>query len=223
MQVSVEKYYPLPAAEATKQEQDRECPLPADFLDSVNTSGASRKHKVARLIKDKNATPGDGGHEADTCLAESRPSFISAGVSSHACSDPATVRTGAVLQYGDGAVGDLTVQTGQTPLPQWHSRYFSQILPFVMPYMVSGPDFTFYENSSRWRRRDKSGHLPAPWVSPATFLAGFSRRCESQCRQDWNALPIMRSVCFKYYVETGGSLCSAPFKGRRGSAIPLNC
>jgi hypothetical protein len=122
------------------------------------------------------------------------------------------------MQYGDAHVGDLTVQTGQTPMPQWHSRYFSQILPFVIPYMVSGPDFTFYENSSRWRRKDKGGHLQAPWVSPATFMAGFARRCESQCRQDWCALPIMRSVCFKYYVETGGSLCSAPFKGRRGSA-----
>ena len=45
------------------------------------------------------------------------------------------------------------------------------------------------------------GHLRAPWVSASRFLQGFARRCESQCRQDWTALPVMRTVTFKYLVE----------------------
>ena len=94
---------------------------------------------------------------------------------------------------------------------------------FVIPHMVSGPDFEFYNCKKRWRRQDVgeggSDLCPrAPWVSPAKFCAGFARRCESQCRQNWEALPIIRTVTFKYMVETAGSLFVAPFRGRRGSA-----
>ena len=217
MQAAIEQHYPLDATQNTLPEQDRKWHLPADFLDCVETSGMSRKHKVARLIKEKNATPGDGAGSADTCLSDGRPSFISTGVSTQSCSDPATIRTGAVLRHGECEVGDLTAQTGHTMIPQWHAQYFSQILPFVIPYMVSGPDFTFHENASRWRRKDKPGHLTAPRVAASKFVAGFARRCESQARQSWVALPIMRSVVFRYNVETG-ALCIAPFYGRRGSA-----
>ena len=122
--------------------------------------------------------------------------------------------------------GTLFAQTGKELIPQWHAQYFSQILPFVIPYMVSGPDYTFFEQATRWRRRDVGGYLPAPWVTAAKFTTGFARRCESQCRQDWSALPIIRSVNFKYMVETMGSLCSIPFIGRarerRRSRPPKN-
>ena len=94
--------------------------------------------------------------------------------------------------------GTLFAKTGKELIPQWHAQYFLQILPFVIPYMVSGPDYTFFEQAKRWRRRDVGGYLPAPWVTAAKFTAGFARRCESQCRLDWSVLPIIRSVNFKY-------------------------
>ena len=71
------------------------------------------------------------------------------------------------------------------------------------------------EAEKRWRRQDMPGHLRAPWVSASTFLQGFARRCESQCRHDWTALPIMRTVTFKYLVETSGGLTSMVFPRRR--------
>ena len=73
--------------------------------------------------------------------------------------------------------GKLTIQTGHSLIPQWHGKYFSQILPFVIPFMVSGPDYEFYAEQKRWRRRDLGGSgltefLKAPWVSAS------ARRCK---------------------------------------------
>ena len=53
-------------------------------------------------------------------------------------------------------------------------------------------------------------------------MAGFARRCESQCRQDWSALPIIRTVTFKYLVETAGSLFISPFRRRPGRIMDTN-
>ena len=85
--------------------------------------------------------------------------------------------------------------------------------------MVSGPDFNFYEKTLRWRRQSAGEAGEAPWVTPWRWVAGFARRCESQCRHAWDALPIMRSVVLKHMAETGGTLCSAPFKGKAGEHI----
>ena len=77
--------------------------------------------------------------------------------------------------------------------------------------MVSGPD---YDPNCRWRRVFDD----APLVSPNQFVSGFARRAESQCRMDWAALPIMRSVAYKHTAEhTMTSL--AQFPGKRGSAV----
>ena len=84
-------------------------------------------------------------------------------------------------------------------MAQWHSRHFAEIMPFVFPFMTSGPDYTFYQQKERWRR-GKMQESEAPWVTPIEFVAGFARRCESQTRRDWSALPIIRSICFKYAV-----------------------
>ena len=119
--------------------------------------------------------------------------------------DPSSSRMGAILQHGK-----IDVQTGHQLISQWEGKYISQILPFVMPFMVSGPDYEFHNKTNRWRRRDVPGMPVAPLVSAAKFTAAFARRCESQCRQDWNALPIIRSVNFRYAVETGITLVTVP-------------
>ena len=87
--------------------------------------------------------------------------------------------------------GGLHVQTGSKPIDQWNGKYFSQVLPFVIPRMVSGPD---YDPLRRWRRRCDD----APHVSVQSFVAGFARRVEASCRVDWSALPMMRSVACKH-------------------------
>ena len=47
-------------------------------------------------------------------------------------------------------------------------------------------------------------------------MAGFARRVEASCRTDWSALPILRSVAYKWTVEhTMGTV--APFIGKRGA------
>ena len=80
-------------------------------------------------------------------------------------------------------------------------------MPFVIPRMVSGPD---YFPEDRWRRHEK-----APLVSSSEFTRGFARRVESQCRNDWTAVPIVRSVHFKFQAEhTMGTV--APFVGTKG-------
>ncbi len=88
----------------------------------------------------------------------------------------------------------MNVQAGSRFINQWHSKYFSQVLPFVIPRMVSGPD---YDPDNRWRRR----FADAPFVTPLEFTRGFARRVEAQCRNDWSAVPILRSVLFKYQAE----------------------
>ena len=123
----------------------------------------------------------------DECLEDVRPHAVCIDKSAKACSDPATLREGAIERFGE-----LRATTGNKAIPQFHSQYFSQILPFVIPYMVSGPDFF---PDKRWRRT----HDNAPIVTPQLFAAVFGRRVEAQCRTDWNALPIA-----KCYFQVGG-------------------
>ena len=68
--------------------------------------------------------------------------------------------------------------------------------------MVSGPD---YFPDQRWRRT----HPDAPWVTPDEFIAGMARRAESQFRNDWTAVPIMRSVGFKW--KAVHTMCPATY------------
>ena len=103
--------------------------------------------------------------------------------------------------------GSVQVQTGSQMISQWQSKYFSQILPFVMPRMVSGPDFNV---TDRWRRT----YEDAPIVTPREFAAGFARRVEAACRTDWTAMSIVRNVCFRYTAEHTMSTL-APFYGKR--------
>ena len=169
------------------------------------SSTRDRTKMFARISKDKNATLGDGARSVEQALVGVRPLSVCADKSTHATTDPASMRESAVGRYGD-----LYVQTGHSSLLQWHSKYTSQVLPFVIPRMVSGPD---YNPAERWRRT----YPDAPYVSTQEFTRAFARRIEASCRTDFSALPIIRSVAYKHTVEhTMGTV--APFFGRTGSA-----
>ena len=60
----------------------------------------------------------------DRLLEDIRPRAVCVDKSPEACSDPATLRQGAVERYGD-----LYVQTGSNAVMQWHGKYFSQVWP----------------------------------------------------------------------------------------------
>ena len=81
-------------------------------------------------------------------------------------------------------------------------------LPFVIPRMVSGPD---YPRRPRWRRV----YDDAPVVTPTEFLRGLARRVEGQIRNDHAAIPIARSNWFQYTIESSNSVL-APYKGLKG-------
>ena len=102
-------------------------------------------YKSTALPSEKNATPGDGERDLETCLFDTRPMSAVQEVISSAASNPATMRSGAIDRLAGQGPGSLSIQTGHEPLSQWHGKYFSQILPFVIPFMVSGPDFEFRE------------------------------------------------------------------------------
>jgi len=214
MREAVEREYP--EREAHIEECARTGSIPPSILQLLEEAQLERDQaeehcqrnglKRKRVLDDKNSTPGDGATSVENCLNDLRPHAMCVDKSVQACSDPATLREGALERYGD-----LNVKTGGKEILQFHSKYFSQILPFVIPYMVSGPDFF---PDKRWRR---SSHENAPWVSPQMFAASFAQRVEAQCRVDWAALPIVRSVAFKWMAEHTMSTLSA-FGGRLGNA-----
>ena len=55
-------------------------------------------------------------------------------------------------------------------------------------------------------------------MSVQDFVAGIARRAESQCRNDWTAVPLMRHVEFVWTAEHTMSTLS-PSEGRAGSAL----
>ena len=57
--------------------------------------------------------------------------------------------------------------------------------------MVSG--FDFFPDSC-WRRNIEDAQA----VTPKQFCSAFARRIEAPCRTDWTALPIIRSVTYKW-------------------------
>ena len=99
----------------------------------------------------KNATPDDAATSLESCFAELRPQAICLDKSVQTLSDPATLRT----QVFDG-YADVHVQTFTKMIFQWHPKYASQVLPFAIPRMVSGPD---YYPDRVWRRSREDVHL----------------------------------------------------------------
>ena len=91
-------------------------------------------------------------------------------------------------------------------MSQWEPTYFSQILPFGMPRVVSGLDFDL---TKKWRRLEDSAI-----VSPQAFNGAMARRVEGQVRNDAVAVPIIRSVCYKWAVEHSSQMV-VPYMGQR--------
>ena len=135
-------------------------------------------------------------------LDDIRPKAYHLDADPSECTDPDIVREGTLERYGN-----MHVQTGGRFLDRWNSAFTSMALPFVIPRMVSGPD---YPRKPRWRRVAED----APEVTPTEFLRGFARRVEAQVRNDHAALPIVRSNWFQYVVETGSSMF-APYLAKK--------
>ena len=214
MRAAVEREYP--EEEAAVPETERMGTIPRSIHQLLEESekednteqqvASEQKHKRRRLLEDKNATPGNGARRLEECLDDIRPHAICVDKSTAASSDPATLQAGAIDRYGD-----LHIQTNAKEVMQFHSKYFSQVLPFAIPHMCSGPDFF---PDQRWRRTFED----SPWVSPQAFVAAFGRRVEAQCRSDWTALPIMRNVAFKWVAEHTMSTATS-FIGNPGQAM----
>ena len=213
MAAAVAREYP--ETEAGVPEAERDGTIPPSVQALLNEQEAERRQqsdeqfertqKRQRLLHEKNATPGDGATRIEDCLEDLRPQAMCMDKSASACTDPATLRHGALERYGE-----LHAHTGGAAIPQWESKYLSQVMPFVIPYMVSGPDFN---PAKRWRRNFET----APWVSPRAFATSFGRRVEAQCRTDWTALPLVRSVVFQWEAEHTMSAVTR-FTGKLGSA-----
>ena len=195
MRDAVAREYPMPADHGSEEDGF----IPASVAAVLAEAEAERKEeRVAkeaggllektRLMTDKNASPGDGARPMEECLQDLRPKACTLDRSTEACTDPETLRAGGLERYGE-----LHVETGSRLVDQYHSKYPSQIFPFVIPRMVSGPDYTTRE---KWRRNKKSAKVSVPG-----FCRAFARRSEAQCRTDWSALPTYRSAAFKYTAE----------------------
>jgi hypothetical protein len=159
-----------PEREGDIPEALREGFVPACVLEAHDEMQKQLREKTStglRIACEKNATPGDGARSLDTCLDELRPHSIDNDRSASAVTDPSTMRTGAIDRYGM-----LNVNIASKRLLQFHSKYFSQALPFVIPRMVSGPDFFPHQ---RWRRPDTVVlatyriHVPARLDSSADY------------------------------------------------------
>ena len=166
-----------------------------------------KRRRTMPLIDDKNATPGDASASIESCLADARPKSFTMDRDTVSSSDPAALRAGALERYGD-----LKIQTGSKFVDQWKSKYYSQVFPFVIPRMVSGPD---YDPENKWRRK-----LESPVVTSKEFTRGFARRVEALCRNDWTALPAIRSVDFSFTAQHTMSMVT-PFTGKRDTPAAL--
>ena len=169
------------------------------FKDTVPKQSSTKP-----VVTVKNATPGDVAKNVATCLDDIRPKAFTVDRDAGSCSTPDVMRTEALQRYGD-----LHIQTGSKFLPQWHSRYSAQILPFVIPRMCSGPD---YSEDDRWRRGSK---LTDPIVTPAAWMKGLTRSVLAQVRNDAVAIPITRSTWFRHAAEHSVSVLR-PYTGKRG-------
>ena len=203
-----------PETEPDKPEDEREGHVPASILSLLEEpergedeeGDAERKpQKRVRICNDKNATPGDGARSLDKCLDDIRPQAMCIDRSTKSASDPATQSEGALQSYGD-----LEIQTGNKMITKFESSYFPEALPFVFPQVCGGPDFWLHKRTRR--------PPDAPQVGFQEWVAGMARRAESQFRNDWTAVPMMRHVLTVWQSEHTLSTLSA-HEGGPGSAL----
>ena len=129
-----------------------------EVLEANAKDEASRPTK-RRLLEEKNATPGDGARSLSDCLSDIRPHSVCLDKEAKACVDTATRRERALERCGDLKV---VLEQKDKEILQFHPKYLSQVLPFTIPRMVSGPDFFPHRP---WRRH----YEDAPKISAPQF------------------------------------------------------
>ena len=150
MREVVEREYP--DHEKDKPMEDREGHIPVSIKESLDAflSEEDRPRKKLRLFNDKNSTPGDKASTLSTCLDHLRPHTMTVDRSAASSTDPGSMSSGAMQRFQPKSdkehdavdrYGDLKIDVKGWAIVQFHSKYFSQILPFVIPRMMSGPDF----------------------------------------------------------------------------------
>ena len=77
-----------------------------------------------------------GGRTPEASLHEVRPFSITNSVSTSAASESPSIREGV-----RNKCEDLEITTKAEAIIEGDPTYFSQILPFVIPYIVPGPDY----------------------------------------------------------------------------------
>ena len=214
-------YELYPETEASIPLEDRKGSIPSGIREMIEESQSKGREAPScvrtdggaegsghRMHQTKNATPGDAPMPVETCLDDIRPKAFTLDAQPGDCTSPDAIRQGALARYAD-----FHVEAGNKLVPQWESKFFSKILPFVFPRMCSGPDF---KPDAKWRREELSAV-----VTPMEFTRALARRIEGQIRNDAVALPIVRSAVYKWTIEHMPDII-VPYQGDRGTC-PCPC
>ena len=175
--------------------------------DYGNDRPESKKRRLLPAMK--HATPGSNpSSSTDAAIAHAEPMSCSLDASAATSSSVNEIRQTIYGKFApeDVRVGDLHTKTDDVFQEQWCGKFFSYALLVVIPRMVSGPDLP-------WRPRFRRSEQHAG-VNFTTFLQGFAKRVENQCRSDFTALPIIRSVWYRFMAQER-SFAGDAFRVRR--------
>ena len=129
------------------------------------------------------------------------------------------MRTEAFRSYVPPEEKTMQLQTGYDMQDQWRGHFLSQAMPFTIPRLISGPDFFPGE---RENAGPEDGLPLRPTLSPTAFLNAFARRNEAQCRANWTALPVFRSLWYNYMAYTGHNIVAkVPGRHRGGGRVEV--
>ena len=129
---------------------------------------------------DKAATPAERSELLESLSETIIPSAVVEERHADTTLDCNAAHAGAFEDYGV-----LKVQTGSTFVDQWKSEYVAQAFPFTFSRPVGGPQ---YGDEIPARRRFED----SPLVSSSQFTRGMAHPVESQFRNDWSCLPLLR-------------------------------
>ena len=101
------------------------------------------------------------------------------------------MRTEAFRSYAQPEEKTMKLQTSRDMVDQVRGNFVSKAKPFTVPRLISGADFLPGE---REQPDPEDGFPLRPTMSPTAFLNDFACESETQCRTDWTALPVFRSL-----------------------------
>ena len=129
------------------------------------------------------------------------------------------MRTEAFRSYAAVEEKTMELQTGYHMQDQWRGDFISKAMPFTIPRLISGPDFFPGERQSA---EPQDGLPLRPAMSPTAFLNALARRNEAQCRANWTALPVFRSLWYNFIAYTGHNIMAkVPSRSRGGGRIEV--